>query len=160
MESLIILIFCLALLVVGVTWAKIHPIPVLLFVGLVLGLAMGGTVEEATDSLLAGFGNTLKWIGLVILFGTLLGEILAISGGAEIIADGIIKLLGVKYLPLSMSIIGFLVGIPVFVDVAYLTLLPTILALSRKTGHSVLVLGLSLAISLGVAHALIPPTPG
>jgi gluconate:H+ symporter, GntP family len=59
-----------------------------------------------------------------------------------------------------MAIIGFLVGIPVFMDVAYLTLLPTILVLSRKSGHSVLVLGLSLAMSLTVAHALIPPTPG
>ncbi|WP_420400493.1 GntP family permease [Flagellimonas sp.] len=160
MTSLLILIFCLVLLIVAVTVLKIHPIPTLLILGLILGLAMGGTVTETTDSLLNGFGNTLKWIGLVILFGTLLGEILSVTGGADVIADTIINLFGVKYLPLSMAIIGFLVGIPVFVDVAYLTLLPTIIVLSKKSGHSILVLGLSLAMSLGIAHALIPPTPG
>ncbi|MCK0192337.1 GntP family permease [Arenibacter sp. F20364] len=148
------------MLVVAVTVLKVHPIPALLISGLILGLASGGSVTVVTESLLNGFGNTLKWIGLIILFGTLLGEILAETGGADVIADSIINLFGVKYLPLSMAVIGFLIGIPVFMDVAYLTLLPTIMVLSRKSGHSVLVLGLSLAMSLTVAHALIPPTPG
>lgn len=160
MTGLIVLIGCIILLVVAITVLKVHPIPALLIAGLVLGLASGISVEVVTESLLNGFGNTLKWIGLVILFGTLLGEILAVTGGADVIADSVIKVFGIKRLPLAMAVIGFLVGIPVFVDVAYLTLLPTIIALSRKSGHSVLVLGLSLASSLTVAHALIPPTPG
>ena len=160
MTGLIVLIFCIVLLIVGITVLKVHPIPALLISGLILGLATGGSVEVVTESLLNGFGNTLKWIGLVILFGTLLGEILAVTGGADVIADSVIKVFGIKRLPLAMAVIGFLVGIPVFVDVAYLTLLPTIIALSKKSGHSVLVLGLSLASSLTVAHALIPPTPG
>ncbi|GAA4238376.1 GntP family permease [Postechiella marina] len=160
MTSLIILLLCIILLIVAITVFKIHPIPVLLISGLILGLSIGLSVEKVTESLLNGFGNTLKWIGLIILFGTLLGEILSDTGGADIIADSIIKLFGIKRLPLSMAVIGFLVGIPVFVDVAYLTLLPTIMVLSKKSGHSVLVLGLSLAMSLTVAHALIPPTPG
>ncbi len=160
MTGLTVLVFCIVLLIVAITVLQIHPIPALLIVGLILGLASGSSVEAVTESLLSGFGNTLKWIGLVILFGTLLGEILAVTGGADVIAESVIKLFGVKHLPLAMAVIGFLVGIPVFVDVAYLTLLPTITALSKKSGHSVLVLGLSLASSLTVAHALIPPTPG
>ncbi|TMM55773.1 gluconate transporter [Maribacter algarum] len=160
MSGLFVLVGCIVLLIVAITIFKIHPIPALLIAGLILGLASGSSVETVTESLLGGFGNTLKWIGLVILFGTLLGEILAATGGADVIADSVIKVFGIKRLPLAMAVIGFLVGIPVFVDVAYLTLLPTIIALSRKSGHSVLVLGLSLASSLTVAHALIPPTPG
>lgn len=160
MTGLAVLVFCIVLLIVAITVLKIHPIPALLIAGLILGLASGSSVEVVTESLLSGFGNTLKWIGLVILFGTLLGEILAVTGGADVIAESVIRLFGVKHLPLAMAVIGFLVGIPVFVDVAYLTLLPTITALSKKSGHSVLVLGLSLASSLTVAHALIPPTPG
>lgn len=160
MTALLILFLCIILLIVSVTVFKVHPIPALLITGLILGLATGSSVAMVTDSLLSGFGNTLKWIGLIILFGTLLGEILAETGGADVIADSIINLFGVKYLPLSMAIIGFLIGIPVFMDVAYLTLLPTIMVLSRKSGHSVMTLGLSLAMSLTVAHALIPPTPG
>jgi GntP family gluconate:H+ symporter len=160
MTGLAVLIGCIVLLIVAITVLKVHPIPALLIAGLILGLGTGNSVEAVTESLLSGFGNTLKWIGLVILFGTLLGEILAVTGGADVIADSVIKVFGIKRLPLAMAVIGFLVGIPVFVDVAYLTLLPTIIALSRKSGHSVLVLGLSLASSLTVAHALIPPTPG
>lgn len=160
MTALFILIFCIVLLIVGVTVFKVHPIPALLIAGLILGLATGSSVGSVTESLLSGFGNTLKWIGLVILFGTLLGEILAETGGADVLADSIIRLFGINRLPLGLAVIGFLVGIPVFMDVAYLTLLPTMLALSRKSGQSVLVLGLSLAMSLTVAHALIPPTPG
>ncbi|WP_405400972.1 GntP family permease [Maribacter sp. Asnod2-G09] len=160
MTSLFILISCIILLIVGVTIFKVHPIPALLIAGLILGLATGNSVEIVTESLLSGFGNTLKWIGLVILFGTLLGEILAETGGADVIAESIIKLFGINRLPLGMAVIGFLVGIPVFMDVAYLTLLPTMVALSKRSGQSILVLGLSLAMSLTVAHALIPPTPG
>ena len=160
MTGLAVLIGCIVLLIVAITVLKVHPIPALLIAGLILGLASGSSVEVVTESLLSGFGNTLKWIGLVILFGTLLGEILAVTGGADVIADSVIKVFGIKRLPMAMAVIGFLVGIPVFVDVAYLTLLPTVIALSRKSGHSVLVLGLSLASSLTVAHALIPPTPG
>ncbi|TMU57317.1 GntP family permease [Flagellimonas algicola] len=160
MTSLAILIGCIVLLIVSITILKVHPIPALLIAGLILGLVSGGSVEVVTESLLSGFGNTLKWIGLVILFGTLLGEILAATGGADVIAESVIKVFGIRRLPMAMAIIGFLVGIPVFVDVAYLTLLPTVIALSKKSGHSVLVLGLSLASSLTVAHALIPPTPG
>lgn len=160
MLALITLTVCIALLIVAVTVFKVHPIPALLVFGLILGLATGGTVTTVTESLLNGFGNTLKWIGLIILFGALLGEILSNTGGSDLIADSIIALFGTKYLPLSMAIIGFLIGIPVFMDVAYLTLLPTLHVLSKKSGHSILVLGLSLAISLTVAHALIPPTPG
>lgn len=160
MTSLFILFFSIAFLIVSVTKFKVHPIPALLVAGLLLGLATGNSVASVTESLLSGFGNTLKWIGLVILFGTLLGEILAETGGADVIADSIIKLFGINRLPLGMAVIGFLVGIPVFMDVAYLTLLPTMVALSKRSGQSILVLGLSLAMSLTIAHALIPPTPG
>lgn len=123
-----------------------------------LGLAAVNSVEAVTESLLSGFGNTLKWIGLVTLFGTLLGEILAVPSGADVIVDSVIKVFGIKSLPLTMAVIGFLVGIPVFV--AYLTLLPRIITLPRKSGHSVLVLGFSLASSLTVSHALFPLTTG
>lgn len=160
MTSLSILILCILLLILAVTVFKVHPIPALLICGLILGLSTGSPVEAVTESLLNGFGNTLKWIGLVVFFGAVLGEILAVTGGADTIADGIIKLFGPKQLPLSMVLIGFLIGIPVFVDVAYLTLLPTITGLSKRSGHSVLLLGLALASGLTVAHALIPPTPG
>ncbi|WP_047244905.1 GntP family permease [Maribacter thermophilus] len=160
MTPIIVLITSIVLLIVSVTRLKVHPIPALLISGLVLGLASGGSVHSVTQSLLNGFGDTLKWIGLIIFFGTLLGEILSATGGSDLIADSIIKLFGIKYLPYSMAAIGFIIGIPVFMDVAYLTLLPTLVVLSKKSNHSILTLGLSLSMSLTVAHALIPPTPG
>jgi len=83
MTGLIVLIGCIVLLIIAITVLKVHPIPALLIARLILGLASGSSVEVVTESLLSGFRNTLKWIGLVILFGILLGEILAETGGAE-----------------------------------------------------------------------------
>lgn len=132
MLSLSILIGCIVLLVIAITYFDIHPVIALLLAGLLLGTLLGMDIDTTTNSLLSGFGNTLKWIGLIILFGTLLGEILALTGGATLIAEAIIALFGQKYLVLGVALIGFLVGIPVFVDVAYLTLLPTLIALAKK----------------------------
>lgn len=132
MLSLSILIGCVVLLVIAITYFDIHPVIALLLAGLLLGTLLGMDIDTTTNSLLSGFGNTLKWIGLIILFGTLLGEILALTGGATLIAEAIIALFGQKYLVLGVALIGFLVGIPVFVDVAYLTLLPTLIALAKK----------------------------
>ena len=132
MSSILILLLSIVFLIVLVSAFKIHPILVLLFAGLLVGILNGSSINDVTESILSGFGGTLKWIGLIIFFGTLLGEILDKSGGADLIATKILSFVGPKYLPFGVAIIGFLIGIPVFMDVAYLTLLPTLLILSKS----------------------------
>jgi Gnt-I system low-affinity gluconate transporter len=59
-----------------------------------------------------------------------------------------------------MVITGFIVAIPVFLDVGLIILAPIIYALSRDTKRSLLYYGIPLLAGLAVTHSFMPPTPG
>ncbi len=158
--SLLALLLVLVLLIVAVSRWKVHPFIALLLASLALGgmLGMGGA--RTVEVLLDGFSNTMKWIAIVVILGAFIGEVLRDTGGARRISDAVVKWVGEKRLPWAMGITGYLVSIPVFVDVAYIVLQPVTEALSVRTKRPVLVLGLALTAGLTVSHTLIPPTPG
>ncbi len=154
------LLLILLLLILAVSRWKIHPFLALLLAALSLGLFMGLGGANTVDVLLTGFGNTLKWIGVVVILGAFIGEVLHETGGALRISKAVVKRTGPKKLPWAMGVTGYLVSIPVFVDVAYIVLQPVTEALAGRSKRPVLVLGLALAAGLTVSHTLIPPTPG
>lgn len=127
-----------------------------LVIGTLAGLAPGKVVKDITD----GFGGTLSSIGIVIIFGVILGKYLEDAGGARRLAVDSIRLLGQKKSPFAMAISGFLVSIPVFSDVGYVILAPLAKAISNKSRVSFAVLGVSLASGLLATHVYVPPTPG
>lgn len=123
-------------------------------------MTMGIGGVQTVDVVLKGFSETLRWIAIIIILGAFIGEVLQETGGAVRISEGVIKGVGEKKLPWAMGFTGYIVSIPVFVDVAYILLQPVIESLAVKSKKPVLYLGLSLAAGLTVAHTLIPPTPG
>lgn len=125
-----------------------------------LGLSMGMGGEKTVEVLLKGFSETLRWIAIIIILGAFIGEVLQETGGAFRISDRIVSWVGEKRLPWAMGFTGYLVSIPVFVDVAYILLQPVVESLSVKSKRPVLFIGLALTAGLTVAHTLIPPTPG
>jgi GntP family gluconate:H+ symporter len=155
-----ILLIVLILLVVSVSRWKIHPFIALVLAALSLGLLLGMGGAETADILLDGFGNTLKWIAVVVILGAFIGEVLRDTGGASRIANAVVGKTGPKRLPWAMGFTGYLVSIPVFVDVAYIVLQPVTEALAGRSGKPVLMIGLALVAGLIVSHTLIPPTPG
>lgn len=128
--------------------------------GLLLGVLVGMPLLLVTENFLVGFGETLKWIGLIIVLGAAIGEILGETKASVRIADGILRIVGEKRLPLAMTATGYLVSIPTFSDVAYIIMKPVTEALAAKSGRGILVVGLSLAAGLLASHSLLPPTPG
>ena len=160
MESVVILGLFLVILVVAISVFDVHPFIALLVIGVLLGLALGMPLTDVLDSLLNGFAEILKWIGIVMVLGTVIGEILNETGGSLRISNSIFKLVGKERLPVTMAATGYVVAIPVFVDVAYIMLQPVTESLAARSKYNILVVGLSLAAGLTVAHALIPPTPG
>jgi len=158
--NLSILIFFLLLLVFSISKWKIHPFVALILVALALGISSGLGGKQTVDVLLKGFSETLRWIAIIIILGAFIGEVLQETGGAFRISDKIIKWAGEKKLPWAMGFTGYLISIPVFVDVAYILLQPVIESLSVKSKKPVLFIGLALAAGLTVSHTLIPPTPG
>ncbi len=158
--NLSILLFFLLLLIFSISKWKVHPFIALILIALALGISSGMGGQQTVDVLLKGFSETLRWIAVIIILGAFIGEVLQETGGAFRISDRIVKWVGEKKLPWAMGITGYLVSIPVFVDVAYILLRPVTEFLSVKSKKPVLYIGLALAAGLTVSHTLIPPTPG
>ncbi|WP_018922781.1 GntP family permease [Salsuginibacillus kocurii] len=148
------------LLIVLVLKTKIHAFVALLIAASVTGIVGGMPAPEVVDAITFGFGNTLSTIGIVIGLGVMMGRILEVSGAAERMAYSFIKWLGRKREEWAMALAGYVVSIPIFVDSAFVILMPLVKALSTKTGKSVVGLGVALAIGLSATHHAVPPTPG
>ena len=158
--SIVILTITLLALILAITKLHVHPFLALLCSGIFLGFATGMPMEETLDSLLDGFAGTLKWIGIVMVFGAVIGEILTETGGSFRIAESTLRLIGEKRVPFAMSCTGYVIAIPVFVDVAYIMLQPITEMLAVRSKRTIIVVGLSLTAGLTATHALLPPTPG
>jgi GntP family gluconate:H+ symporter len=144
-------------LLIGVV--KLHPFLCLVIVSLGLGLVAGMSSADTIHSFELGTGNTLGHIAIVIALGTILGKLMAESGGAEQIARTIVRRFGESYLPFAMLLIGLVVGLPVFFDVGFVLLIPIALTVARRTGKSLVLVALPMLAGLSIVHAFIPPHP-
>ena len=155
--ALIITIFWI---IWGTAKMKWHPFVVLLIAAFGLALALGKGAFDAVSLINKGFGGTMSRIGLIILLGAMLGELLEKGGATEVIAFKMVK--GLKKLPTTyaMSLIGYVVAIPVFCDAAFILLSPLTKSMSKNAKVSGKALTVALSTGLFAPHVLIPPTPG
>ncbi|MEH6407487.1 MAG: gluconate:H+ symporter [Leeuwenhoekiella sp.] len=139
---------------------KLQAFLALLIVSIVVGILGGLSPTVILDSITNGMGGTLGFVATVVGLGALFGAVLENSGGAQQLANYLLKRFGEKNAPWSIMLTGFLVAIPVFFDVAFIILVPLIYALQRRTGKTLLLYALPLLAGLTVTHLFIPPTPG
>ncbi|OYD06585.1 GntP family permease [Paludifilum halophilum] len=132
----------------------------LIFTSFVLGLLSGMPVSDIIQSVETGMGDTLGFVAIVIGLGAMFGRMLEISGGAERLAQTLIDKFGEKRAQWALALTGFIISIPVFLDVALVILIPIIYSLGKKTKKSLLYYGIPLLAGLAVTHSFIPPTPG
>ncbi len=160
MSIFIWLLFVVAAIVfLTVRW-NVHPFIALLFGAIVIGFPAGLGVTDLVGSIAEGFGSTLRSIGIVIAAGAIIGEFLDRSGGARVLANRILEKVGDHNAPLSMSMTGYIVSIPVFCDSGFIVLSALNKAISKRTGLSLTVLAVALASGLYATHVFVPPTPG
>ncbi len=160
MLLIILIILSVFLIVIATSKFKVHPFLALLFVALFFGLASGMPLSSIVQSINDGFGKTIGSIGIVIIAGVIIGTFLEQSGGAYAMASRILKITGKKQVPLTMSIIGYFVSIPVFADSGFVILSPLNKALSKEAKISLAGSASALVLGLSVTHVLVPPTPG
>ena len=160
MNSILLLCICIVFIIVATTRFSLHPFLALFCAALGFGVLSGMPFEQIIESINGGFGGTLSSIGIIIIFGTIIGTFLENSGGAYAIAEKILRIVGEKRIPFAMSIIGYLVSIPVFADSGFIILHPLNKALSRKSAVPLAVSTMALCLGLMTTHCLIPPTPG
>ncbi|MEM9325339.1 MAG: GntP family permease [Bacteroidota bacterium] len=159
-EVLIILLAAIVFIIVSTSWLKIHPFLSLLVTALGVGLAFGLELKGLVQTIASGFGSILAYIGLVIVLGSMLGEMLEKSGGAQAIAQMILQGFGRKRPVLALNLLGAVVGIPVFCDTGFIILSRLSDSIARAKGVAPQQLAVGLAAGLYTSHTLIPPTPG
>jgi len=158
--ALLSLLAALAFIIYGTSKLKWPAFLVLLLASLFLALATGVNPQEIGPLLSEGFGKTVKSIGLLIVFGSIIGVALEQSGATKRIAISMLSRLSFLPLPYTVAIIGYLVSIPVFCDSAFVILSSLNKRLSQKSGIPLLALTIALSTGLFATHVLIPPTPG
>lgn len=168
---LIVFIIAIIVMIVMISKFKIHPFLSIMFVSLVLGViggipfisytsADGTNISGIATVIGNGFSSTFTSIGIVIIFGALIGTILEVTGAALKLADMVIRLVGEKHPELAIELMGWGVSIPVFCDSGFVILNPIRKALVKRTGTSSVAMTVCLSAGLYASHVFIPPTPG
>lgn len=153
------LVISIAALIAASRYLKLHAFFGLLLAALLFGIIMGKPLPEIFTTMQAGFGSLLQQIGFLVAIGSCLGMVMEKTGAMAALGTKIVDAFGPSRTILSMTVIGVLVGIPVFCDSGFIILSRLIPALVSSSATSA---QLSLALSSGLytTHTLVPPTPG
>lgn len=146
-------------LIVLIARLKLHPFVALVSVSLAMGVASGMNPGVAVKSFQDGVGNVLGFIAIVVALGTMLGKMMAESGAATRIAITLIDLFGERRVHWAIMFVAFIVGIPVFFQVGFVLLIPLVFTIARRTGMSLIKIGIPLVAGLSVVHGMLPPHP-
>jgi GntP family gluconate:H+ symporter len=157
---LLVALLGVVLVVLLIIWAKIPAFIALAAGSLFVGLGARMPLGEIPRAFQQGVGDTLGFIAMVVGLGTVIGKLLAESGGALVVSQVLVRALGEKRLDWAMLFSGFLIGLPVFFSVGLVLLAPVLFTAARQTGTSLVRLGIPLVAGLSVAHGLVPPHPG
>lgn len=148
-------------IVVLTTRYRWHAFLAIFFVTLAVGLASGMAPETLIDGVIAGFGDTLGYIAIIVVSGMILGEFLEKTGAAHTLAQTVLKIVGKAKTGLAVSISGYLLAVPVMCsDTAFIVLSPIVKGLAAGANLSLTFLSLSLAVGTYTSFKLIPPSPG
>lgn len=158
--TLLLFMVAITIMIVAITRFKVHPFLSILGTALLLTFMLGIPITDIPNVISNGFGGAFSNIALVILFGTLIGSILERTGSTIVIARSIEKVVGKRHPRLAMTLIGWIVSIPVFCDSGFALVSPIGKSLARRTASPQVSLMLALAAGLFASHVFIPPTPG
>lgn len=149
-----------ALLLFLIIKVKLHAFVALVLVSLLTALAAGIPVADVPSALTFGFSNTLGSVALLVGFGVMIGRLLEVTGGAQVLADTLIGRFGEKRAPLALGVAALLFGFPIFFDAGLVVFLPIIMTVARRFGGSLLLYAFPAAGAFAAMHALVPPHPG
>ncbi len=150
----------IALIVVLITVAKLHPFLALIFGAVTVGIVAGQNVGDVLDSFAKGFGDTAASVGILIALGAMFAKLLADSGGADEIVDTIVGHASPRALPWAMALVGAIIGLPMFFEIGLVLLMPVIYLVAKRSQLSLIAVGIPALAGLSAMHGLVPPHPG
>jgi GntP family gluconate:H+ symporter len=139
---------------------KLHAFVALILVSFLVALATRIPTAEIADTLVEGLGSTLGNVALLVGLGAMLGRLLEVTGGAQVLADRLIARFGDERAPLALGVAALIFGFPIFFDAGLVVFLPLVFTVARRLGGSVLTYALPVAGAFAVMHAFVPPHPG
>ncbi|KRG11245.1 gluconate:H+ symporter [Staphylococcus sp. NAM3COL9] len=155
--GIIIGVFILLILIIVL---KLNTFIALILTSMVTGIILGIPIDKIVSSVEKGMGETLGSIAIIFGLGSILGKLLSDGGGATKIADELINTFGKKYVNWAMLVASFIIGISLFLEVAFVLLIPLVFTLAKRMNISNLTVGLPMTISIAVTHGFLPPHPG
>ncbi|BAJ27395.1 putative gluconate permease [Kitasatospora setae KM-6054] len=159
-QLLLAVLLAIGAIVLLITRFKLHPFLALTLGSGLLAAVAGAPFDKLLASFSTGFGATVASVGLLIGLGTMLGKLLADSGGANTIADTVLARTGPKLLPWAMALIAAVLGLPLFFEVGVVLLVPIVLLVARRGNAPLIAIGIPALAGLSVLHGLVPPHPG
>jgi Gnt-I system high-affinity gluconate transporter len=149
----ILLLFLLILVV------RLNAFIAFILVGLAIGMGQGMELNAIVESIEKGIGNTLGFLVMILGLGAMLGKLVAESGAAQKITNGLIQLFGVKNTRIAVMLTGFIVGVTMFYSVGFVILVPLVFTVAAATGLSLISIALPMLAALSVTHGFLPPHP-
>lgn len=157
--TFIIVLLCLVLLIVLISYFKVDAFLSFLIVSIVAGIALGIPLNKLPDSISNGVGSIMGSLTLIIVLGAMLGKLVAESGAAQKIASVMVDAFGTKHIQWGLMITGFIVGIPLFYGIGFVLLVPLIFSIVYKYKLPAVYIGLPMLAALSVTHGFLPPHP-
>ncbi|MDP9822443.1 GntP family permease [Nocardioides massiliensis] len=157
---LLIALGAVVILLTLIMVVRLHAFVALVLVSLVTALVAGIPIGDIPDVMLQFFGSTLGSVALLVALGVMLGRVLEVTGGAQVLADTLIGRFGEKRAPLALGVAALIFGFPIFFDAGLVVFLPIIMTVARRFGGSVLLYALPAAGAFAAMHAIVPPHPG
>lgn len=150
----------IALVVLLTAVAKVHPFLALIAGTLLVAFSAGVPVAKILPTFETGVGGVLGGVGVIVALGAMLGRLLVDSGGAQRLVNALVGRTGPRWVPWSMALAAMIIGIPMFFEVGLVLLVPIVYLVWRRTGGSILRVGIPALAGLSILHGLIPPHPG
>ena len=150
----------IAVIIALITFVKLHPFLSLSIGSLVVGAIANRQLADVVLSFSNGVGATVASVGTLIALGAMFGKLLADSGGADEIVDTIVGKSSERALPWAMAGIGALIGLPMFFEIGVVLLMPVIFLVAKRSGLSLISIGIPALAGLSAMHGFVPPHPG
>lgn len=157
--TLLIIILSIALLIVLISFFKTNTFVAFIIVSILAGITLGIPLTQIPATLQKGIGDILGSLMMVLLFGAMIGKLVAVSGAAQQISKSILSVFGEKYITWAMMLTGFIVGIPLFYNVGFVLLVPLIFSIVYQLKLPAVYVGIPMLAALSVTHGLLPPHP-
>ena len=157
--SFVVIIASIIGLILLISYLKIDAFISFIIVSLVAGIALGIPIDAVPATINRGVGSIMESLTLIIIFGAMLGKLVAESGAAGRIASVMVGVFGTKHIQWGLMLTGFAVGIPLFYNIGFVLLIPIIFSVAFQYKFPPVYIGLPMLASLSVAHGFLPPHP-